>query len=79
MTIAAMMFYAISAPSKVRSMLLLCMAVQMPFGALIQVWYPFNDPAPAFPSEMPWPVIGLQISMAAIGVLMNEDDDMKGK
>ena len=41
--------------------------------------YPFNDPAPVFPSEMPWPVIGLQVAFIAIGIVMNEDDDMKGK
>ena len=39
----------------------------------------YNDPAPAFPLEMPWPVVFLYVVLGAVGLLMGEPDPGKAK
>ena len=69
--LAAMMFYAASAPAAVRSSLVMCFALTIPPGILVQLWYPFNDPAPVFPADMPYPVIILQVVLAVLALVTN--------
>ena len=69
--LAAMLLYAASAPAAVRSSLVMCFALTIPPGILVQLWYPFNDPAPVFPADMPYPVIILQVVLAVLALVTN--------
>ena len=72
--IIAMMVYAIGASAAVRGALLMCFMTTIIPGILVQIWYPFNDPAPTFPGEMPYPVLILQVALGLAGIAMNADD-----
>jgi hypothetical protein len=72
---AAVMVYAISAPASVRTALLWCFLTSIIPGTLVQVWYPFNDPPPKPPLEMPYPVIALQVVLGLVGIMTNGKDE----
>lgn len=69
--IGSMLLYAITASADVRTALVLCFMTTIIPGCLVQVWYPFNNPPPSFPSEMPYPVIGLQIVLGVLAIVTN--------
>ena len=74
MTSVAMLLYAATAPAAVRSALLVCYLVSTVFAILPQLWYPFNDPAPKFPMEMPYPLIIIFGIVGVVGIVLNADD-----
>lgn len=73
--IGSMLLYAITASADVRTALVLCFMTTIIPGCLVQVWYPFNDPPPAFPSEMPYPVIFIQVLFGVLAIVTNGSAD----
>ena len=59
--VVAMLIYAIFAPASVRRILALCYCTTLPPAGIVQIWYPFNDPAPKFPTDMPYPLFMIMI------------------
>ena len=73
--VVAMLFYAISAPASVRRVLAMCYCTTLPFAAIVQVWYPFNDPPPKFPTDMPYPLLAIMVVCGLCGVIFAGSDD----
>ena len=75
-----MMIYAIFATASVRRVLALCYCTTIPPAILCQIWYPFNDPAPVFPMEMPYPLLMVMIVCGLTAALFpGSDPVVKGK
>ena len=69
-----MMLYAATAAASVRSALVVCYLVSMVASFLPQIWYPFNDPAPKFPTDMPYPLLLVFGLVGIVAVALNADD-----
>lgn len=70
----SMLIYAIFAPASVRRVLALCYCTTIPPAILVQVWYPFNSPAPVFPAEMPYPVLIIMTLLGGAAVIFAGED-----
>ena len=75
----AMLIYAITASAAVRKNLVMCYLTTIPPAILVQLWYPFNDPAPALPMEMPYPLLVFMIVLGVAAYLMDSDEGEKKK
>lgn len=69
--VAAMLLFAATAAADVRAKLIMCYLLTIPPGILVQVWYPFNSPAPEPPADMPYPIIILQVVLGLVALLAN--------
>ena len=75
-----MLLYAITATASVRRALAICYCTTIPPAILCQIWYPFNNPAPKFPTEMPYPLLIIMIACgAAAAIFAGEDGKAKTK
>ena len=77
-TVICMLLYAMVAPSNVRKTLMLCFLSSVPPCIAVQMWYPFNDPAPKFPTEMPYPILIFMVVVGVAGYMLDSDAP-KGK
>ena len=68
----------IQGDAKMRRLVLTCLLLVQPVGWYIQVAFPFNDPPPAFPSDMPWPLNMLTLALCVLGLAFPESES-KGK
>lgn len=73
--VVAMLVYAIFAPASVRRVLALCYCTMLPPAGLVQVWYPFNTPAPKFPTDMPYPLFIIMIVCGLCGAIFAGSDE----
>lgn len=46
----------------------------IPPAILVQIWYPFNNPPPTFPSDMPYPLLFIMIGVSAVAFFLDGDD-----
>ena len=76
--VICMLLYSIVAPANVRKTLTLCYLTSIPPSIAVQMWYPFNDPAPRFPMDMPYPLLLVMIVLGGAAYMLDADD-AKGK
>ena len=73
-----MLTYAIFATASVRRILAMCYCSTLPFATWIQFAYPFNDPPPKFPGDMPFPLLILMV-VAGLSAVVFAGSDEKPK
>ena len=76
--VVGMLLYSIFAPANVRKTLTLCYLSSIPPSIAVQMWYPFNDPAPRFPMDMPYPLLVFMIVLGGASYMLDSDAP-KGK